>query len=68
LQPQIQFTIAQAKYHSSFQLTHTSCGNHAQSIANNGEDKNLLQCSQLCQLGGFWHVSISKGQRSQLGG
>ena len=32
------------------------------------EDKNLLQRSQLSQHGEFWHVSVSKQQRSHLSG
>ena len=43
-------------------------GNHAQSIASNGgqkEDKTLLQHSQLSQHGEFWHVSVSERQRSR---
>ena len=42
-------------------------GNHAQSIASNGdqkEDKTLLQHSQLSQHGEFRHVSVSERQRS----
>ena len=40
-------------------------GNHAQSIASNGdqkEDKTLLQHSQLSQHGEFRHVSVSERQ------
>ena len=43
-------------------------GNHAQSIASNGdqkEDKTLLQHSQFSQHGEFRHVSVSERQRSQ---
>ena len=43
-------------------------GNHAQSIASNGdqkEDRTLLQRSQLSQHGEFRHVSVSERQRSQ---
>ena len=43
-------------------------GNHAQSIASNGdqkEDKTLLQHSQLSQHGEFWHASVSERQRSR---
>ena len=43
-------------------------GNHAQSIASNGdrkEDKTLLQHSQLSQHGEFRHVSVSEQQRSR---
>ena len=43
-------------------------GNHAQSIANNGdqkEDKTLLQHSQLSQHGEFQLVSVSERQRSR---
>ena len=46
-------------------------GNHAQSIASNGdqkEDKTLLQHSQLSQHGEYRHVSVSEGQRSRLCG
>ena len=46
-------------------------GNHAQSIATNGdqrEDKKLLQHSQLSQRGEFRHVSVSERQRSHLCG
>ena len=46
-------------------------GNHAQSIASNGdqkEDKTLLQHSQLSQHGEFRHVSVSERQRSRPGG
>ena len=46
-------------------------GNRAQSIASNGsqmEDKKLLQCSQLRQLGEFQHVSVSERQQSCLCG
>ena len=60
--------VVQARYRNSFQLTHMPCGNHAQSIASNGgqrEDKKLLQCSQLGQHGKFQHVSISERQRSR---
>ena len=54
--------VAQAWYWNSFQLTHMPRGNHAQSIASNGgqrEDKKLLQRSQLRQHGEFRHVSVS---------
>ena len=43
-------------------------GNHAKSIASNGdqrEDKKLLQHLQLSQRGGIRHVSVSEQQRSQ---
>ena len=43
-------------------------GNHAQSIASNGdqkEDTTLLQHSQLSQHGEFRHVSVSERQRSR---
>ena len=43
-------------------------GNHAQSIASNGgqkEDKMLLQHSQLSQHGEFRHESVSERQRSR---
>ena len=66
MQPRLRLAIAQANYCSSFQLTHMPHGNHAQSIASNGgqrEDKTLLQCSQLSQHGEFWHVSVSERQR-----
>ena len=46
-------------------------GNHAQSIASNGdqnEDQTLLQHSQLSQHGEFRHVSVSERQRSRLCG
>ena len=48
--------VAQAKYCNKFQLTHMPRGNHAQSIASNGgqkEGKTLLQHSQLSQHGEF---------------
>ena len=53
---------------NSFQLTHMPRGNHAQSIASNGdqkEDETLLQHSQLSQHGEFRHVSVSERQRSR---
>ena len=59
----LQPAIAQAKYCSTFQLTLMSRGNHAQSIASNGdqkEDKTLLQHSQLSQHGEFRHVNVSE--------
>ena len=67
LQPWLQLAIAQAKYCNLFQLTHMprARGNHAQSISSNGEDKTLLQHSQLSQQGEFRHVSVSKRQRSR---
>ena len=40
-------------------------GNHAQSIASNGDQKGLLQHSQLSQHGEFRHVSVSERQRSR---
>ena len=46
-------------------------GNHAQSIASNGdqkEDKTLLQHSQLRQHGEFRHVSVSERQQLRLCG
>ena len=46
-------------------------GNHAQSIASNGdqrEDKKLLQHSQLSQRGEIRHVSVCERQRSHLCG
>ena len=52
---------------NSFQLTHMPRGNHAQSIAGNGDQKaykTLLQHSQLSQHSEFWHVSVSERQRS----
>ena len=55
--------VAQTSYCNSFQLTHMPRGNHAESIASNGgqrEDRELLQCSQLRQHGEFWHVSVSE--------
>ena len=64
----LQPAVAQAKYCNTFQLTHTPRGNHAQSIASNGdqkEDKTLLQHSQLSQHGEFRHVSVSERQRSR---
>ena len=68
LQPRLRLAVAQAKYCNSFQLTHMPRGNHAQSIASNGdqkEDKTLLQDSQLSQHGEFRHVSVSERQRSR---
>ena len=47
---------------NSFQLTHMPRGNHTQSIASNGdqkEDTTLLQHSQLSQHGEFRHVSVT---------
>ena len=44
------------------------CGNHAQSIASNGdqkEGKTLLQHSQLSQHGEFRYISVSERQRSR---
>ena len=64
----LRLAVAQAKYCNSFQLTHMPRGNHAQSIASNGdqkEDKTLLQHSQLSQHGEFRHVSVSERQRSR---
>ena len=55
--------VAQARYCNS--LTHMPRGNHAQSIASNGsqrEDKKLLQRSQPCQHSEFRHVSVSERQ------
>ena len=46
-------------------------GNHAQSIASNGgqrEDKKLLHRSQLRQYGEFGDVSVSEQERSRLCG
>ena len=66
LQPRLRLAVAQAKYCNTFQLTHMPRGNHAQAIANNGdqkEDKTLLQHSQLSQHGEFCHVSVSERQR-----
>ena len=37
LQPRLRLAVAQAKYCNSFQLTHMPRGNHAQSIASNGD-------------------------------
>ena len=34
-------------------------------MAAQGEDKKLLQCSQLCQHDEFWHVSVSERHRSR---
>ena len=72
LQPRLRLAvasyIAKARYCNSFQLTHMPRGNHAQSIASNGdqkEDKTLLQRSQFSQHGEFLHVSVSERQRSQ---
>ena len=65
----LQPAIAQAKYCSTFQLTHMPRGYHTQSIASNGdrkEDKTLLQHSQLRQHGEFRHVSVSERQRYRL--
>ena len=39
LQPRLRIAIAQAKYCNTFQLTHMPRGNHAQSIASNGDEK-----------------------------
>ena len=64
----LQPSVAQAKYCNTFQLTHMPRGNHAQSIASNGdqkEDKTLLQHSQVSQHGEFRHVSVSERQRSR---
>ena len=64
----MQPSVAQAKYCNSFQLTHMPRGNHAQSIASNGnqkEDRTLLQHSQLSQHGEFRHISVSERQRSR---
>ena len=64
----LQPAVVQAKYCNTFQLTHMPRGNHAQSIASNGdqkEDKTLLQHSQLSQHGEFLHVSIGERQRSR---
>ena len=71
LQPRLRLAVAQVKYCNTFQLTHMPRGNHAQSIASNGdqkEDKTLLQHSQLSQHGEFRHVSVSERQRSRLCG
>ena len=54
------------RYCNTFQLMHMPRGNHAQSIASNGdkkEDKTLLQHPQLRQHGEFRHVSVSERQR-----
>ena len=51
------------KLSNLFQLMHTPRGNHAQSIASNGdqkEDKTLLQHSQLSQYGEFRYISVSE--------
>ena len=64
----LQPAVVQGKYCNAFQLTHIPRGNHAQSIAGNGdrkEDKTLLQHSQLSQHGEFRHVSVSERQRSR---
>ena len=56
--------VIRARYCSSFELTHMSCEDHAQSIESAmAEDKKLLQCSQLRQHGEFRHVSISEWQQ-----
>ena len=71
LQTKLRLAVAQAKYCNSFQLTHKPRGNHAQSIASNGDqkkDKTLLQYWQLSQHGEFWHVSVSERQRLRLCG
>ena len=49
-----------------FQLTHMLRGNHAQSIASNGdqkEDKTILQHSQLSQHGEYMSVNASDHNR-----
>ena len=64
----LQLAVAQAKYCNSLQLTHMPRGNHAQSIASNGdqkEDKTLLQHSKRSQHGEFRHASVSGRQRSR---
>ena len=56
LQPAVALAQAKYRYCNKFQLTHMPRGNHAQSIARNGdqkEDKTLLQHSQLSQHGEF---------------
>ena len=63
LQPGLRLAVAQSR--NTFQLLHMPRGNHAQSIASNGnqkEDKTLLQHSQLSQHGEFRHVSVSERQ------
>ena len=54
---------SEAKYCNSFQLTHRPRGNHALSIASNGdqkEDKTLLQHAQVSQHSEFQHVNVSE--------
>ena len=68
LPSQLQLAVAQAKYCNSFQLTHMPRGNHAQSIASYGdqkEDKTLLQHSQLSHHGECRYISVSERQRSR---
>ena len=54
---------SEAKYCNSFQLTHRPRGNHAQSIASNGDQKEDKTLLQLSQHGEFRHVSVSERQR-----
>ena len=64
----IPVATRRSAYCDSFQLTHMPRGNHARSIASNGdqkEDKTLLQHLQLRKHGEFRYVSISERQRSQ---
>ena len=70
LQPDAAWLVAQARYCSSFQLTHMWGPCSVNGVSNGGqtEDKNLLQHSQLRQHCEFRHVSISGRQRSHLCG
>ena len=61
----LRLAVAQAKYCDTFQLTHMPRGNHAQSIASNGDQKTFSQHSQLRQHGEFRHVTVSERQRSR---
>ena len=62
----MRLAIVQAKYCSSFQLTHMP---RATTLAMAAKGKTrLLQQSQLSQHGEFWHVSVSEQQRSWLCG
>ena len=67
LQPAVATAIAQANYCNTFQLTHMPRGNHAQSIASNGDQKEdkTQEHSQLSQHGEFRHVRVSERQRSR---
>ena len=62
-QVETKVATATSAYAKDLQLTHMPRGNHAQSIASNGgqrEDKKSLQRSQLRQNGEFQHVSVSE--------